>query len=106
MACGRPGIALERLLGDLHRVLRNLGEALGVMLAPKMAAEVKIYRTKCGSKRQAVPQRCFDRVCVEDQQLGETLKSVLESTNPNVKCILFQHRHRILFVLGANTAPC
>ena len=52
-------------------VLGGLGEVLGVMLAPKMAAKSGRDRKKCGSKRQAVPQRFFDRVCVEDQQLGD-----------------------------------
>lgn len=34
-------------------------------------------------------------------------KSVFELRNTSVKCISrFQHRHGILFVLGANMAPC
>ena len=39
-------------------VLGGLGEVLGVMLAPKMAAKSGKYRKKYGSKRQAVPE-CF-----------------------------------------------
>ena len=59
MALRRSGRALERLLGGLQRSVGGLGEVLGVMLAPKMAAEIQKYRTKCGSKRQAIPQRVF-----------------------------------------------
>ena len=37
-------------------VLGGLGEVLGVMLAPKMAANPQKIEKKCGSKRQAVPE--------------------------------------------------
>ena len=67
-------------------VLEGLGEVLGVMLAPKMAAKSKRYRTKCGSKRQAVPEKFFDGFLVEDKQPGGP-NSVFELGNPNVKCI-------------------
>ena len=39
--------------------LGSLGEVLGVMLAPKMAAKSRKYLKKYGSKRQAVPERFF-----------------------------------------------
>ena len=51
-------------------VLGGLGEVLGVMLAPKMAAKSGKYRKKCGSKRQAIPEWFFDGFCVEDKQPG------------------------------------
>ena len=51
-------------------VLGALGELLGVMLAPKMAAKSREYRKKYGSKRQAVPECSFDGFCVEDKQPG------------------------------------
>ena len=43
---GRSGRALERLLDSLWRVLGGLGEVLGVMLGPKMAAKTRSYRKK------------------------------------------------------------
>ena len=65
---GRSGRALERLLDGLGRVLGGLGEVLGVMLEPKMAAKSGSYWKKCCSKRQKVPQRFFGGFCVEDKQ--------------------------------------
>ena len=64
---GRPGRALERLLDGLGGVLGGLGEVLGVMLGPKMAAKSGSYRKKCYSKRQKVPQRFFDGFCLEEK---------------------------------------
>ena len=51
-------------------VLGGLGEVLGVMLAPKMAANPQKIEKKCGSKRQAVPEWVFDGFFVEDKQPG------------------------------------
>ena len=51
-------------------VLGGLGEVLGVMLAPKMAANPEKIKKKCGSKRQAVPEWFFDGFLVEDKQPG------------------------------------
>ena len=65
---GRSGRALERLLDGLGGVLGGLGEVLGVMLGPKMAAKSRSYRKKYGSKRQKVPQPFFDGFCVEVKQ--------------------------------------
>ena len=48
-------------------VLGGLGEVLGVMLAPKMAANPRKIEKKCGSKRQAVPEWFFDGFLVEDK---------------------------------------
>ena len=50
--------------------MKGVGEVLGVMLAPKMAAKSRKYRKKYGSKRQAVPEWFFDGLCVEDKQPG------------------------------------
>ena len=41
-------------------VFGGLGDVLGVMLAPKMAAKSRIYWKKYGSNRQAVPEWFFD----------------------------------------------
>ena len=41
-------------------MFEGLGEVLGVMLAPKMAANPPKIEKKCGSKRQAVPEWFFD----------------------------------------------
>ena len=57
---GRSGRALERLLDGLGGMLGGLGQVLGVMLGPKMAAKTGSYRKKCYSKRQKVLQRFFD----------------------------------------------
>ena len=65
---GRSGRALERLLDGLGGMLGGLGQVLGVMLGPKMAAKFGSYRKKYYSKRQKVPQRFFDRFCVEVKQ--------------------------------------
>ena len=53
-------------------VLGRLGEVLGVMLAPKMAANPQKIEKKCGSKRQAIPEWFFDVFVflVEDKQPG------------------------------------
>ena len=51
-------------------VLGDLGEVLGVMLTPKMAANPQKIEKKCGSKRQAVPEFFFDGFLVEDKQPG------------------------------------
>ena len=87
-------------------VLGGLGEVLGVMLAPKMAAKSGKYRKKYGSKRQAVPERFFDGFCVEDEQ-SRRLQSLYLHLGILVSNAYrrFQHRHKILFVLGANMAP-
>ena len=70
MVLGRSVRALERLLGGLRGVLGRLGEVLGVMLAPKMAANPQKIEKKCGSKRQAVPEWFFDVFLVDDKQPG------------------------------------
>ena len=49
-------------------VLGGLGEVLGVMLGPKMAAKSGSNRKKCCSKRQKLPKRFFDGCCVADKQ--------------------------------------
>ena len=70
------------------RVFGGLGEVLGVMLAPKMAAKSGKYRKKYGSKRQAVPdQNGFLMVFVSKLSSRETPKFVFELRNPSVKCI-------------------
>ena len=51
-------------------VCGGLDEVLGVMLAPKMAANPQKIEKKCGSKRQAVPEWFFDGFLVEDMQPG------------------------------------
>ena len=48
----------------------GLGEVLGVMLAPKMAANPHKIEKKYGSKRQAVLEWFFDGFLVEDKQPG------------------------------------
>ena len=65
---GRSGRALQRLLDGLWRVLGGLGEVLGVMLGPKMAAKSGSYRKQCCSKRQKVLKRFIDGCCVENEQ--------------------------------------
>ena len=70
MVLGRSVRALERLLGGLRGALGGLGEVLGVMLAPKMAANPQKIEKKCGSKRQAVPEWFFDGFLIEDKQPG------------------------------------
>lgn len=63
-------------LGSLERPLRdmfgNLVELWGVILAPKIAAEFGKYSKKCGSKRQAVPQRFFSWIFSRRQAAQET----------------------------------
>ena len=63
---------LAELMGDCWtasgEVLGGLGEVLGVMLGPKMAAKSGSYQKKCCSKRQKVPKQFFDGFCVEDKQ--------------------------------------
>ena len=63
---------LAELLSDCWTasggVLGALGEVLGVMLGPQMAAKPRSYRKKCCSKRQKVPKQFFDGFCVEDKQ--------------------------------------
>ena len=54
---GLSGRALERLLDGLGGMLGGLGQVLGVMSGPKMAAKSGSYRKKCYSRRQKVPQR-------------------------------------------------
>ena len=65
---------LAELLSDCWTasggVLGVLGEVLGVMLGPKMAAKSRSYRKKCCSKRQKVPQRFFNGLCVEDSKIS------------------------------------
>ena len=51
-------------------VLGGLGEVLGVMLTPKMAANPQKIEKKCGSKRQAILEWFFDGFLVEDKQPG------------------------------------
>ena len=70
MALGRSVRALERNWGASGGVLGRLGEVLGVMLAPKMAANPQKIEKKCGSKRQAIPEWFFDGFLVEDKQPG------------------------------------
>ena len=65
---------LAELLSDCWTasggVLGGLGEVLGVMLGPKMAAKPRSYRKKCCSKRQVVSQRFFDGFCFEDKHIS------------------------------------
>ena len=70
MALGRSGKALERLLGGLERSVGGSWRGLGCHVGAQDGSEIQKILKKSGSKRQAVPQRFFDRVCVEDQQLG------------------------------------
>ena len=53
-------VGLAGLLSDCWTasggVLGGLGEVLGVMLGPKMAAKPRSYRKKCCPKRQEVPK--------------------------------------------------
>ena len=51
-------------------MLGGLGEVLGVLLAPKMAANPRKFNKKCGSKRQALPEWFFDGFLIEDKQPG------------------------------------
>ena len=44
-------------------VLGALGEVLGVMLGPKMAAKPRSYVKNCCSKRQKVPKRFLRSLC-------------------------------------------
>ena len=67
---GRSGRALEQLLDGLGGMLGGLGQVLGVMLGPKMAAKSGSYRKMCCSKRQKVPKRLFGGFCVEDSSPG------------------------------------
>ena len=53
---GRSGRALERLLDGLGGMLGGLGQVLGVMSGPKMAAKFGSHRKKYYSKRQKVLQ--------------------------------------------------
>ena len=102
---------LAELLSDCWTasggVLGGLGEVLGVMLGPKMAAKSRSYRKKCCSKRQKVPKRFFDGFCVEDKQPWRPQNLYLSlgilMSNAYRR---FQHRHNFLFLLGANMAPC
>ena len=57
-------------------MLGGLGEVLGVMLAPKMAAKSGKYRKKYGSKRLAVPEWFFDGFCVEDKSSPGDINSL------------------------------
>ena len=50
MALGRSGKALERLLGGCGGVLMGLGEVLGAMVAPKMAAKSRKYQKSMASR--------------------------------------------------------
>ena len=100
---------LAELLSDCWTasggVLGGLGEVLGVMLGPKMAAKSRSYRKKCCSKRQKVPKWFFDGFCVEDKQSRRPQNLYLSlgilMSNAYRR---FQHRHRISFVLGAKIA--
>ena len=67
----------------------GLGEVLGVMLTPKMAANLQKIEKKCGSKRQAIPEWFFDGFLVEDSKISSQgdPNSVFEPRNPSVKCI-------------------
>ena len=107
MAHGRCRRALERLLGGLWRSVGALGEVLGVMLAPKMAAKSGRYRKKYGSKRQAVPEWFFDGSCVADKQPGRPQSLYLSLGIPLSNSYRrLQHRHRNLFVLGGSMGQC
>ena len=70
MALGRSGRALERLLGGLERSVGGSWRGLGCHVGAQDGSEIQKILKKSGSKRQAVPQRFFDKVCVEDQQRG------------------------------------
>ena len=48
-------------------MLGGLGEVLGVILTPKMAANLQKIEKKCGSKGQAVPEWFLDVFLVEDK---------------------------------------
>ena len=70
MALGRSGRALERLLGGFQRSVGGSRRGLGCHVGAQDGSEIQNILKKSGSKRQAVPQRFFDKVCGEDQQLG------------------------------------
>ena len=102
---------LAELLSDCWTasggLLGGLGEVLGVMLGPKMAAKSGKYRKKYGSKRQAVPEWFFGGFCVEDKQPGRPQSLYLSLGIPVSNAYRrLQHRHRNLFVLGSNMGPC
>ena len=91
---------------DSRGVLEGLGEVLGVTLGPNMAAKSRKYWKMCGSKRQAVPERVFDSCCVEVKQPRSQILYLSLGIPVSNAYRRFQHRHRILFVLGANVVPC
>ena len=106
---------LAELLSDCWtasgEVLEGLGEVLGVMLGPKMAAKSRSYpkkkKNKCCSKRQKVPKRFFDGFRVEDKQrwrpqnLYLSLGILMSSAYRR-----FQVDHGFFSILGAHMEPC
>ena len=88
-------------------VFGGLGELLGVMLAPKMVPRSGKSGKKCCSKTHAFPQCIFDGFYIQEKQPGRPQNLYLSLGIPVSNAYRrFQHRHRILFVLGANMAPC
>ena len=104
---GRSSKALERLLDVLQRSVGALGEVLGVILGPKMAAKSGSYRQKCCSKRQKLVKRFFDGCCVEDKQPWRPQNLYLSQrilmSNAYRR---FHDRQNFWLLLGANMAPC
>ena len=88
------------------RVLGGLGEVLGVMFTPKMAANLQKIEKKVAPRGKQFRSGFLMVFWSKISSQGDP-NYVFELRNPNVKCIsAFQHRHRVLFVLGANMAPC
>ena len=104
---GGSGRALERLLDGLGGMLGGLGQVLGVMSGPKMAAKFGSHRKKYYSKRQKVLQLFFDGFCVEVKQplIPQNLHLSCGILRPNAYR-RFHDTQNFWFLLGANMAPC
>ena len=59
MVLGRSVRGLERLLGGLRRSVGASWRGLGCHVGAQDGSESKKNQKKCGSKRQAVPERVF-----------------------------------------------
>ena len=101
---------LAKLLSDSwtssRGVLGALGEVLGVMLGPKMAAKVETI-DKSVAKRQKVPQAFLmdfvSKISSPGDHKSQYLSLGILGSNAYRR---LQHRHRNLLVLGGNMAPC